>query len=67
MIKPAQKNIAEKMKVSYCVMQLPKKQYQQMGNYVDSKRLRPCMTSACEETRKLFKAGAALYFCNSVL
>ena len=48
-------------------MQLPEKQYQQMGSYVDLKRLRPCMTSACEETRKLFKAGAALYFCKSVL
>ena len=30
-------------------------------------KLRPRTTSACEETRKLFKAGAALYFCKSVL
>ena len=70
MIKPAQKNIAEKIKVSYCVMQLPKKQYQQMGNYVDLNRLRPLHVKNYKET--FFKKQEQLYtfarvYCNHTI
>ena len=44
----------------------------EMGSYVDSKRLRSCMTSACEETMKLLKQGqlytfARVYYNHTII